>query len=157
MKFKSNTKIVSDQSPKYYTLSFKYPENDEIIYFLIGYFDNIVQLNLFYYKYDSNLNKTTLLSSKTYSKFELHKDSKAYYNPFKNQVLSCEYSYDKYYEEYYFTCFFVITDITNGEFLISGYYNVESDSIIKKYSQNYDFLNYNGIKLIMKKLYQRLL
>ena len=67
MKFKNNTKIVSDQSPKYYTLSFKYTQTDEIIYYLIGYFDNEVQLNLLYYKYDSNLNKTTLLSSKTYS------------------------------------------------------------------------------------------
>ena len=146
--FKNNTKIVSDQSPKYYTLACKDIQTQEIIYYLIGYFDNLVQLNLLYYKYDSNLNKTILLSSKTYSQFELYKNSRNYYYPFQKRGLSCEYLYDNDYKEYYFTCFFVITYSTTEEILISGFYSMSSGSIEKIYSGNYDFLNYNGIKFI---------
>ena len=149
--FRNDTKLVSGQSPKQYTIVGRGEEYRYYLYYLIGYFDSENHLILLFYEYYSIKNKNTLLSFYNYSNHEYTYNGQNYYYSFKNQGLSCEYLTINNYD--IFTCFYVVSDSNDKNLLIPGFYEDKGDSLEKIYSEYYPYLEIDDIKFIKSESY----
>ena len=138
--YKSEDKINNTQTIQSYALTSIGLYNDEYKY-VIGYFDNLIYLNLLLYSYNIIENNNTLLNITRYEKYYI--SERLEYRRFtqRNKDLSCEYlsKYSSYSQEYYdvFTCFFFSLDsIATTNYQIYNNKLVHSSSISSIYSRN---------------------
>ena len=120
-----------EEELEYYTL-IPVELQDNFLYFIIGFFDSNMRLNLTFYKYHTSYNNFYFITSKT-------QQYVSSYN-FISNALSCEYMNDHYTENLYaLTCFFIVYGGGN-QYLIAEYFRITTSSIdnlkIERYSKN---------------------
>ena len=129
---KSDNKLIQE-NPDYCTLSI-FNINNNLYYYIIGYFNSTNYLKLLYYRYDYSNNKNIYITTKIDRQYKDYIDSNNYYSyNFVNKGLGCEYLYGYDDSDECLVCFFVILDDNNKEFLIQGYFHITETSIINYY------------------------
>ena len=148
--FHNSTKFVDSSYPESYAL-IPIIVNNDIYYYIIGYFDTSNYLNFLYYKYDIIYNTSTLIMSKIDEKYKKRYYDNGYYYytyDFKNNGLSCDYLADIYYtQSFALACFFVVSS-GYYEYLTVGFYDISDSTIENIYSYEIDSINYQNIRYI---------
>ena len=143
--YKSEDKINNTQTIQSYSLTSIELNNDEYKY-IIGFFDNLIYLNLLLYSYNIKENNNKLLDI---NRFEYHYIiSNFEYRRFtqSNKDLSCEYMAKYYSDNKYsnvITCFFFsIRSIATTNYIISNNKLIHDNSISSiypRFSSNDDY------------------
>ena len=138
--YKSEDKINNAQTIKSYALTSIGLYNGTYKY-AIGFFDDLINLNLLLYSYNIDENSNTLLSITKDNKYYIQKDDEWRIFTQKNNNLSCEYMYknnsDINENSNIFTCFFFGSDnITTTNYIISDNKLVHFPNISSIFSRN---------------------
>ena len=158
--YKSEDKINDTQTIQSYAITSIGLYNDTYKY-VIGFFDNLIYLNLLLYSYNITENNNTLLDINRFEKHYILKTGEYRRFTQRNKDLTCEYlsKYNSYSQGYYdvFTCFFFSLDsIATTNYQIYNNKLVHSNSISSIYSDN-DNKDYGSIFIKSETNYNRTL
>jgi len=152
----NSQKLIVNFEPKYFTLS-PISKTDNIIYYVVSYFDQNIKLNLLYYKFNTNQKINTEISTTIEDNLKKRKyssyydayfyDEKEFYE-FKNQGLSCLKMNDYYLYSYgraytFLVCFFVTKEYPY-EYLEELVFNIETTSVQKSLNYAHDYIKFNS-------------
>ena len=144
--YKSEDKINNTQTIQSYSLTSIELNNDEYKY-VIGFFDDLIYLNLLLYSYNIRENNNKLLYINRFNQHFISNNFEFRRFTQRNKDLSCEYL-SKYYSESntyskVLTCFFFsISSIATTNYIISDnklIHNSSISSIYPRFSSNDDY------------------
>ena len=147
--YNSSEKLIKDETVEYCTLVPIINQND-IYYYIIGYFNSTNNLNLELYAYDfyHQVHYNICQYKDEVYKIERYNNGfyyRSYY--YKSKSLSCEYL--KADTDRVLVCFFVVLS-ESKQYLIEGFYevNIYSNYIKRNYNYEPDYDNIENIKFI---------
>ena len=154
----NSQRLIENFEPKYFTLS-PISKTDNIIYYVVSYFDKNIKLNLLYYKFNIREKVNTKISTTIEDNLkerDYYLDYDGYYCyyyddqkywEFKNQGLSCLNMYDSYMYDNgrlssFLVCFFVTKEYPY-EYLEELVFKVENNKIEKSLSYEHSYIKFN--------------
>ena len=143
----STDRLILDNNPSYFSLVPIFVK-DNYYYYVIAYFDQIIQLKFIYYKILLSDYSNILINTFIFNQYKGYQALNSY--TYLNRGLSCEYleAIDTYFwtHYYYLVCYLMVDD--GGDSITQDFYEISESGISGYHQYTLSYIKIQNVKQI---------